>query len=407
MKFYLMLAVLEYIVLYFITSGIDFLNYDYVNLKYSTFRFSNEDEENGLNVLIKIFFPTVYLIVISGILYKLDLISLDSNIYYVTILYHIINWLVLTVVLKRIILIDKRTEIKTTFLSIVLSLFMYYIFINKTTDIFFDFDDLKNGIWLAIITFCVSVFLKKIYYGSKINIEEHNDRITKYIMNNYNYFKQKYDHIITTDNVNMRYLVYAIMIFENYNRPWFARKLEYLKLFFFKNATLGIMQVNSKKYISDEESIKKGVAIIENSYKKLPKNIKKEKKIEKVLYEYNCSNKYVNEVKYIYEFLQQSKLNNIWIYGIMIKWFTLKGSDFMNENKTNINCLSCIYGDYHLNPYRMVVCVNWDHASFNKKRRKIGKNRLKYTHFWEELGDWLVTCRHIFILIKWGEIEWV
>ena len=25
----------------------------------------------------------------------------------------------------------------------------------------------------------------------------------------------------------------------------------------------------------------------------------------------------------------------------------------MNENKTNINCLSCIYGDYRLNPYKM------------------------------------------------------
>ena len=41
----------------------------------------------------------------------------------------------------------------------------------------------------------------------------------------------------------------------------------------------------------------------------------------------------------------------------------------MNENKTNINCLSCIYGDYHLNPYRMVACENWDFASFNKIRR--------------------------------------
>ena len=26
----------------------------------------------------------------------------------------------------------------------------------------------------------------------------------------------------------------------------------------------------------------------------------------------------------------------------------------MNE-KLNINCLSCIYGDYHLNPYKMGV----------------------------------------------------
>ena len=29
----------------------------------------------------------------------------------------------------------------------------------------------------------------------------------------------------------------------------------------------------------------------------------------------------------------------------------------MNENKTNINCLSCIYGDNYLKPYKMVVCV--------------------------------------------------
>ena len=27
----------------------------------------------------------------------------------------------------------------------------------------------------------------------------------------------------------------------------------------------------------------------------------------------------------------------------------------MNKNKTNINCLSCIYGDYHLKPYKMEV----------------------------------------------------
>ena len=34
----------------------------------------------------------------------------------------------------------------------------------------------------------------------------------------------------------------------------------------------------------------------------------------------------------------------------------------MNEeksvNKSVINCLSCIYGDYHLNPYKMGVFKN-------------------------------------------------
>ena len=27
----------------------------------------------------------------------------------------------------------------------------------------------------------------------------------------------------------------------------------------------------------------------------------------------------------------------------------------MNENKTNINWFTCIYGDYHLNPYKMGI----------------------------------------------------
>lgn len=44
----------------------------------------------------------------------------------------------------------------------------------------------------------------------------------------------------------------------------------------------------------------------------------------------------------------------------------------MNE-KTNINWLACIYGDYHLNPYRMGVFKNCDVASFNKKEKIIKK----------------------------------
>ena len=42
-----------------------------------------------------------------------------------------------------------------------------------------------------------------------------------------------------------------------------------------------------------------------------------------------------------------------------------------NDNKTNINWLACIYGDYHLNPCKMGIFKNWDLASFNKKRREI------------------------------------
>ena len=36
--------------------------------------------------------------------------------------------------------------------------------------------------------------------------------------------------------------------------------------------------------------------------------------------------------------------------------------------KPNINCLSCIYGDYRLNPNKMGAFKKWNLASFNKKK---------------------------------------
>ena len=48
----------------------------------------------------------------------------------------------------------------------------------------------------------------------------------------------------------------------------------------------------------------------------------------------------------------------------------------------SFNWLASIYGDHHLNPYKMGVYKNWDLASFNKKARKIIKNSLKFAYFW-------------------------
>ena len=41
----------------------------------------------------------------------------------------------------------------------------------------------------------------------------------------------------------------------------------------------------------------------------------------------------------------------------------------MNENKTNINWLACIYTVNRLIPYKMGILMKWDLASFNKKIR--------------------------------------
>lgn len=307
MKLYILLALLEYFLLFLITSIINVFNYEYLHLKYSTFEFSNENSENGLNILIKMFFPTIYLILVSGFLYNLNLIELNSNIYLINIFYYFINYVTLIVFLGRVELIDKKSEIKTSIFSIALSIFMYYIFINKTTNIFIDIDELKNGVWLAIITFFYSIFTKKIYYNSTIDSCSHNKNTIKYIDKKYQKFVQKYDNFINCHDTCIKNIIYSIMIFENYNRPWIIRKMEYIKLLLFKSSTLGIMQVYSTKIISDEESVIIAVNIIENYYNSLPKKLEKNKKIEKTIYKYNHSDNYVKEVKYIYDLLSTLK----------------------------------------------------------------------------------------------------
>ena len=57
----------------------------------------------------------------------------------------------------------------------------------------------------------------------------------------------------------------------------------------------------------------------------------------------------------------------------------------MNENKTNINYLPCIYTVHCLNAYKMGLFSKLDLSSFIKIERKIINNRLKYSHFCEEL----------------------
>ena len=53
----------------------------------------------------------------------------------------------------------------------------------------------------------------------------------------------------------------------------------------------------------------------------------------------------------------------------------------MNENKTNINWLACIYGEHQLNPYIMLVCEKWDLTSFNKNKKNDLKKQVKIYSF--------------------------
>ncbi len=61
-----------------------------------------------------------------------------------------------------------------------------------------------------------------------------------------------------------KYLVIAVCIVENLQRPLWFRRIEFLKSFFIKKGSYGIMQVVSNGYVSDKDSVK---LVIEESFK--------------------------------------------------------------------------------------------------------------------------------------------
>ncbi|HIR59787.1 MAG TPA: hypothetical protein IAB38_07025 [Candidatus Onthousia excrementipullorum] len=114
----------------------------------------------------------------------------------------------------------------------------------------------------------------------------------------------KYSNIVKTKNKKIKLLTYSIMIYENYNRPIVIRVFENIKFFITGQASLGIMQVTTQKFITNKESVKMGYKIIKDNYFSIRKKMKLENKLKKVIFMYNKTNKYVEEVLYIYHLLE-------------------------------------------------------------------------------------------------------
>ena len=131
--------------------------------------------------------------------------------------------------------------------------------------------------------------------AARENIDKFQQR--EYIVMQYEKLKNGYSSFVKTRYKDLIPIIYAIMIYENKNRPELFRKLDYqwYKLNG-KGRKFGIMQIYSKYYIDDENSIAIAIRRLERIYYK----IKNEKNIDKlVLNEYYKKENITKEVLFI------------------------------------------------------------------------------------------------------------
>lgn len=226
--------------------------------------FVKTEEAPALNFLIRILTPIVYIIIVSAILYNFKQDKYVCNIYLVNI-YYILFRLIFNLVTNRGLLLNWYRQFLYWIAIVVISFFTYDKLIKVKANILPDFTTLANELWIIIL-----IFIFQITNNLRLSQEATQKRKDNYLKSRYIYFRSMYGQLIKelTNNEIIESIVYAVIIYEDFNRPKIGRKIENLKFKLTKKShTLGVMQVKSEKLISDIESVKIGTEKILNAYK--------------------------------------------------------------------------------------------------------------------------------------------
>ncbi|HTO16422.1 MAG TPA: hypothetical protein VLZ83_11665 [Edaphocola sp.] len=236
--------------------------------------FVKKDNAPAFNVLVRILSPVVYILIISVILYKVNLDSLVKNIYMISI-YYLVFRLIFNLITNRGLLINWGRQIFYWCSIILSSFYVYKELIVEKKNLFPDLSTWTNQIWLIVLVFIYSVF-NKISLSQKGTIRRKN----RYLENRYEKFNTKYGRFIdeNINNVKLKTIAYAIMIYEDFNRPRIVRFVENTThIITRKEHTLGLMQVKTMDLIKDKQSVELGIKKIVNKHLELIEDFKIEK----------------------------------------------------------------------------------------------------------------------------------
>lgn len=227
--------------------------------------FVKTEEAPALNFLIRVLTPIVYIIVASTTLYYFHFDKYVWNIYLVNI-YYIIFRLLFNLLTNRGLLLNWYRQFLYWAAIIVISYFTYEKLIKVKANILPDFSTVANELWIIIL-----VFIFQISNNLRFSQDATQKRKDNYMKSRYNHFKKLYGPIIKnlTQNEILESIAYAILIYEDFNRPKIARYMEEIKFRLTnKPHTLGVMQVRTTKIITDTESVKQGTQKIVDAYNK-------------------------------------------------------------------------------------------------------------------------------------------
>lgn len=285
--------------------------------EYGKFCFESEREEDfSGNFFLKTVNPAIYLAVAAAVIqgrlpdqYIRSLWMLIPAFWALRFLYIIVK--------NRIIFLNLKYELSACFASLLLGEGTFFLLVLPLLaageSIWIPAAEIRDAVWFAIIAYLAKTvwdIMKRNFQGANLYPA---DKKRSIINSRYDKFSLKYGPLIRSE-IEGRYamskekegrficVVYAIMIYEDYNRPAAVRAVEYIiKCMMPKRTmTLGIMQVASSKRISSEESIKIAIKKIAQSFMEEGHD-----PVDTAIDRYNSGEDYYLEVRAIYNEIAQ------------------------------------------------------------------------------------------------------
>lgn len=276
-------------IIYIVLGIILFIIINYIDIKYKI----NRREWLILSI--------IFMLVFAGILVRLG-INYTSDIFLVFVFMMLADIFYNSYILEQDFFSKEDKNIYYYILLIIIGFIINQEFINRVEEVFLTGEDLRLIIWLLVIIYLYKFSISKNILST--NIKESTKFISKdSILISYVKLKEKYYEECNYDNKDISNIIYSIMIYENKKRSKLLRKIDNFNYKINGGIKkLGIMQVESKKFITDSESINITYKKITKLYDKY--NKKKDKNISfKVLDDYLKEES--NNVKYIYEIIRK------------------------------------------------------------------------------------------------------
>lgn len=262
-----------------------------------------EESFPAFNFLFKTIAPVIIMILFVALAQAVHFDSFTIHCYLIVVYYWLIR-ICVVILFGRRTLTNWATQLFYWITSIGLSIYIYKL-IDKVDKILPDPESLRDEMWILIILFLYSTF-NKMTFGRAGTIK----RKEKYLNKTYSQLKSKYNKIISKECKNYFFIqvVYAIMIYENFNRPKIVRWIEYICFRITKKPhTLGIMQVMTSEMIDDEQSISLAINKIISDCDNIVDDYATRKEefslrliVREIASKYNKDDAYVEEVEFLY-----------------------------------------------------------------------------------------------------------